>query len=65
MKSCVKSDTKSNEILKSVVFLKKEELLYSCSFKNTKDFRISLFFALDSTTDFIGFQDFIGSAHIR
>ena len=64
MKSCVKSDTKSNDILKSVVFLKKEELLYYVSFKNTKDFRISLIFVLDFATDFIGFQDFIGSAHI-
>ena len=63
MKSFVKSDTKSNEILKSVVFFKKEELLYSF-LKNTKDFRISLFFVLDFATDFIGFQDFIGSAHI-
>ncbi len=64
MKSCVKSDTKSNEILKSVVFLKEEELLYSLSFKNTKDLRISSFFVLDFSTDFTGFQDFIGSTHI-
>ena len=64
MKSVVKSNTKNIEILKSFMFLQEEEHKSSYSFKNTKDFRISLFFVLDFATDFIGFQDFIGSAHI-
>ena len=41
MKSCAESDANNNEILKSFVVLKEEEVLYSLSFKNTKDLRIS------------------------
>ena len=57
MKSVAKSNTQNDEILKSFVFLKEKNIRVLLFYAT--DFRISLLFVSDFTSDFIGFQDFM------